>query len=199
MLKPPSWPLLVSLPSPPAASVPPLTQPCHSPCTALNIWPALPAPSENPSVLWNSPPTTTTRCCLDPALFLFSISLNLLTSVVVLLPLQLSARVRTLCIWLGCSRIKSSRGTKGSCCSLSKIKHPLPLQRYVNNISRLNCSFFPGKDHRHLCYCPAFKLFCLCEGGKRHLAKPSPGGAGNCCLGLGKASASGQSCRVPNA
>lgn len=42
-------------------------------------------------------------------------------------PLAAFGKSQNLCIWPGCSRIKSSQGTKGSCCLLSKIKHPLHL------------------------------------------------------------------------
>lgn len=191
------WNLFLDLSPRPCFPLPlPLCLLSLSPATVSALYSThaqpLPAPSENPSVLWNSPPTATTSCCLDPTLFLFSISLNPLTSVVLLHPLQ-GGKSQNHCIWPGCSRINSSWGTKGSYC---KIKHPQQLQQYINNILRLKCSFFPGKEHP--CYCPAFKLFCLCEAGERHLAKPSPGGAWSYCWGLGKASAEGRSCHMPN-
>lgn len=105
------------------------------------------------------------------------LSLNLLTSEVLLLSLQLSAS-QNHCICPGCSRIKSSWGTRDSCCFLSKTKHSLQLQLCVNSISRLKWSFFPRKEHP--CNCPALKLFCPFKVGKRHLAKSFPNNAGNC-------------------
>lgn len=191
------WNLFLDLSACPCFSLPlPLSLLSLSPATlsALNSSYAqpLPAPSENPSVLWNSPPTRTTYCCLDPLFSQFkSVDFRGVAS-----PLAAFSKSQNCCICPGCSRIKCSWGTRGSCCLLSKTKHPLHLQLCINNISKLNSSFFQGKEHP--CNCPALKLFCLCKVGKRHFAKPFPNDAGNCWWSLGKASARGCFCALPN-
>lgn len=124
MLKPISWPV-------PAFPLHFLCLLSLSPAThsalSSTYTQALSAPSENPSVLWNSPPTTTPYCCLDPTLYLFSqfksVDFRGATS-----PLAAFSKSQSHCICPGCSRIKSSWGTRGSCCLLSKTKHSLPLQ-----------------------------------------------------------------------
>lgn len=63
--------------------------------SALNSTHAQPLPAPSNTHLCCEIPTYKEYTMLDPTLFLFSISLNLLTSLVLLLPLQLSATVRT--------------------------------------------------------------------------------------------------------
>lgn len=196
MLKPLSWPLPMSLLSPPTASVPPLTQPCHPLCTELII---CPAPSCS---LWKPICAVKLPTYIDHILLSGSHSLLVFYQFKsvdfrdVASPLAAFSKSQNHCICPGCSRIKSSWGTRGSCCLLSKTKHPLHLQLCISNISRLNWRFFPGKEHP--CKCPALKLFCLCKAGKRRLSKPFPVNAGNFWWGLGKASTGGCFCTLPN-
>lgn len=137
----------------------------------------LPAPSESPSGLWNSPPTTTPYRCLHPTLSLFS-QFKSVEFRGVASPLAAFNKSQNHCICPGFLRIKSSWGTRDSCCFLNETKHSLHLQLCVNSISSLKWSFFPRKEHP--CSRPALKFFCLCRAGKRRLAKPLPSNAGNC-------------------
>lgn len=103
----------------------PLTQPCHPLCTTPNICPAPSCSLWKPICAVKLPTYNDHTLLSGSHSLLVFYQFKSVDFTGVASPLAAFGKSQNLCIWPGCSRIKSSWGTKGSCCLLSKIKHPL--------------------------------------------------------------------------